>query len=83
MMDDPIQMDDLGYIPQGICPQKPGNFGVCGFHWPEVQFSQNRTQRILRLKKGKQKWQGMQVLSMIQSRAPFFWQVFFWDSKRA
>ena len=49
MMDDPIQMDDLGYIPQGICPQTPGNFGVCGFHWP-VQFSQNRTQRILRLK---------------------------------
>ena len=22
-MDDPIQMDDLGYIPQGICPQNP------------------------------------------------------------
>jgi len=48
-----------------------------------VQFSQNRTQRILRSKKGKQKWQGMQVLSMIESRAPhFFGQVFFWDSKR-
>jgi len=31
---------------------------------------------------GKQKWQGMQVLSMIESKAPFFWQVFFWDSKR-